>query len=295
MKLREPRLRKRVDRSLPYSNKVLGDVEKIFMVKNSCCIHFCETNNSYSVIKLLLSDAPIEEDIDSETVSRALKNMFPGEEYLKEYSYFARFNIHYQIVIIFDEVDWRKENNKLLVVDFHASKQGATCVMSTSIWNQKDYQAELVKKYGINRTNKPLIYATTEFEGYLSDISTPSCSRDDITLFPGDVDLITFDDDLSTLNIFEFKKHTKFGYGSLEYQSFLKYYRQDYKKYNGIANLTRALNKEYFYNIIYSTRDNELNLLKIEKIDVNLQLLEQKVIRFADIKDLKMQLSLIIT
>ena len=295
MKLSEPVLRKRIDKSLPQVNKVLGDISKRFMSSNNSCVHFGEIDNNYYVIKLLVTDTPISDKVEYQEIVDSLFSLYPKNDFINEFVYFAQFNMHYQILIIYDEVDWKNENNKMLVVDFtYVESRKMAFINSIKVWEQKDYQNDLVKKFGINRTNKPLIYSTTEFEGYLSDVSVAYCKRNDITLFPGDVDLITFNNDFSTLNIFEFKKHTKFGYGSLEYQSFLKYFHKDYKKYKGIANLAYNLNKKYFYNIIYSTRENEENLLKIEKIGTDLRLLDSYFIKFDSLLDLEKQLASII-
>lgn len=295
MKLFEPILRKRADKSFPQTNKVLGDISKRFISYNNSCVHFGEVDNNYYIIKLLVSDTPISESVDYKQVVDSLFELYPKNDFINEFVYFSQFNMHYQILIIFDEVDWKKENNKMLVIDFtYVENRKMAFIDSIKVWEQKDYQIDLVRRFGINRTNKPLIYSTTEFEGYLSDVSTPYCKRNDITLFPGDVDLITFSNDFTTLNIFEFKKHTKFGYGSLEYQSFLKYFNKDYKKYKGLANLALNLNKSYFYNIIYSTRENEDNLLKIEKIGIDLKLIESHFIEFENLIDLEKKLSFII-
>jgi len=153
--------------------------------------------------------------------------------------------------------------------------------------SQRDYQRFLVDVHGIHRTNKPLIYATSEFEGYLSDVSTPRCTRIDITLFPGDADLIEFDDEDNIIGLYEFKKHTMSGYGDIEFQSFRKYYYRDQKKYESLVSLCRRFNLDCFYNIIYSTRLNELNKIKVETINSNFDLVNDQTYEFSTIDELR--------
>lgn len=295
MKLSEPILRKRTDKSVPQQNYVLGDISKRFSSHNTSCVHFGEIDNNYHIIKLLVTDIPITFSIDYNEVVNALFELYPKNDFINEFIYFSEFNMNYQILILFDEVNWKNENNTMLVVDFeYVKNRKMAFISSIKVWKQKDYQKSLVERFGINRTNKPLIYSTTEFEGFLSDVSIPSCVRNDITLFPGDVDLITFNEEFTTLNIFEFKKHTKFGEGSLQNQSFMKYITKDIKKYQGIANLTSRLNKTYFYNVIYSTKIGEEKMLKIEKINTSLTLLDSYFIQFDSLESLNKQLTSII-
>ena len=288
MLLSEPSLRKRIDKSQPQENPVLKNPINIFKEEWNSCIHFGAYGGAFSVIRLLTSNEPIVDKIDYEGVVKSLQSVYPNNEYLNEFIYYAKHDIEFEILIIYDDVNWKLENNRVISIDFKLIKEASVAfIKSIKVMNQKDYQRKLVSKFGINRTNKPLIYSTTEFESYLSDLSISKCERDDITLFPGDVDLITFNKNYETLNIYEFKKHTKFGYGDIEHQSFRKYFWQDKKKYYGLAALANKLGKKYFFNIIYSIRYGELNKVKVEKIDINLKLIDDYLINFKTVEDLK--------
>ena len=59
------------------------------------------------------------------------------------------------------------------------------------------------------------------------------------------------------------------------------------KKYTAIATLAQKFNKDYFYNIIYSTRQNELNKIKIEKISNKLVLISSKMKTFTNKEEFK--------
>ena len=210
MHLSEPYLKKRVDGSRPQENKIIKDPISIFNSFGKSCIHYGANDGKYTVIKLLLSDEKIKTTIDYEEIVKSLTSVYPYKEYLDEFIFYAIHDINFEILIINDDVDWKTEINNVLSIEFELLKDNKTAfIKSIKVIGQKDYQKRLVDKFGINRTLKPLIYATSEFEGYLSDVSVVGCNRSDITLFPGDVDLITFDNNYCTLNIYEFKKHTR--------------------------------------------------------------------------------------
>lgn len=48
--------------------------------------------------------------------------------------------------------------------------------------------------------------------------------------------------------------------------------------------MAKKLSKEYFYNFIYSTKNNELNKIKIEKISTELQLIGRTIKSFENHK-----------
>lgn len=281
MILTEPYLRKRSDGSRPFQNNLLKNPIDVFKDYGNSCIHYGEKNGKYTVIKLLLCNVPIKDAVDYEEVVDSLTNVYPYKEYLDEFIYYSLHDMNFEILIINDNVDWKTEKNNVLSIKFELLKYRKTAfIKSIKVLSQKAYQLELVEKFGINRTLKPLIYSTSNFEGYLSDVSVVGTKRTDITLFPGDVDLITFDENYQTINIFEFKKHTKYGYGIIEDQSFRKYLFKDRKKYYGLARLTKKLNKDYFFNVIYSTRYGEERKVKIEKINTQLYLLQSKMVNY---------------
>lgn len=268
MILSEPKLLKRSDKSEPKKNRILGEIEQYFTSPNKTCVHFGRSGDKFSVIKLLISDSAINDAVEPQTVANALLSLYPNREFVKDFTFFAKHNVEYEIIIIDDTCNWRTENNKLLRMTFKKSFDDYEVTIKTiEIIAQKDFQQYLVSKFRVNKTAKPLNYATSELEGYLSDVSSVyGVDRNDVTLFPGDVDLLCYSDDYALSNVFEFKKHTSSGYGELKDQSFMKYIARDAKKYRGIAEFCKSLGKNYFYNVIYSTRIGEEKIIKLEKV-----------------------------
>ncbi len=287
MILSEPKLKKRSDKSLPYENKLFENPLNFFNNYRKSSVHFGFHNNLSTAIKLLVSDEPISNLKNYFSLIQSLNELYPNQSYLQEFNFYKRHGINFEFLIIYDQVEWKSENNYVLSIDFGSSASSFyDLVKSIKLIHQKDYQKRLVYLFGINRTNKPLIYSTTEFEGYLSDISIKTCNRNDITLFPGDVDLLTFDQNYNVIGLYEFKKHTKFGDGQIENQSFKKYIHQDRKKYQGLALLAQQLNKNFFYNLIYSTKIGEESKLKVEKIDRDLNLIQEMIYTYNKVDDI---------
>lgn len=285
MQLREPKLHKRIDNSVPAKNSVIGEPEDHFLSNYKICFHFGypDDGDVLNAWKVLITDSDLTKCSNNEIIDAVMSYETPNKLF-NDASFLTKHGLKYSIIIYNDSSIWKLENNLIAVVDCNPSNGSA--ILSVSIIKQSDFQKRMVDLFGINRTNKPLIYATTEFEGFLSDISIPGCSREDITLFPGDCDLAVYNVQLNTICVVEFKKHTMSGYGSIEYQSFLKYFYRDRKKYEQIAKITKKLGNEYFYNIIYSTKPDELRKVKIEKVSTNLRLLSSAVYTFNSLDEL---------
>lgn len=285
MILREPYLHKRIDNSVPSKNKIIGEPEDHFLFPHKICFHFgCQDGEEIKhAWKVLITDSDLRTCTNEDIVDAIYSHESPNKIY-NDALFFEKHGLIYSIIIYNDSSNWPTENNLIYMIDCIPSNGKPN--LKVNMVNQKEFQAKLVNYFGINRTNKPLIYATTEFEGYLSDISVPGCQRDNVTLFPGDCDLVVYNPNHETLCVVEFKKHTMSGYGSIEYQSFLKYFYKDRKKYEQIASITKRLGNSYFYNIIYSTKPDELKKVKIEKVSTSLRLLSSAVYSFNDVKEL---------
>jgi len=295
MTLSEPFLKKRIDKSKPIQNNLFENPVNFFKNYNKTSVHFGYYNNFFTAIKLLVCDELITNTINYSSFIKSLNELYPNQDYLKEFYFYKRHNINFEILIIYDQVNWNLENNYLLSVEFDSEMLSSSDqTKAIRIIPQKDYQKRLVNLFGINRTHKPLIYSTSEFEGYLSDISISTCNRNDITLFPGDVDLITFDNNFNVSGLYEFKKHTKYGDGEIEDQSFMKYFQHDRKKYQGLALLAKQLKKEFFYNFIYSTKLGEEKKVKIEKIGNHLNLIQDIIYTYKKVEDIIKDIHLII-
>lgn len=293
MFLSEPYLKVRATKAMPQMNPVLGDIDESFFIANHINFHFGMKENeeiNYAW-KVLLSDVSIEK-VDDENIKNAVLSHISYNHLFADFTYLQKHNLQYQIIIFNDNVDWKKENNFIAIISMQIKTEGffkktQKLELSVEKLSQKEFQNRLVQIFGINRTAKPLINSTTEFEGYLSDVSRVGSYRNDVTLFPGDADLVLYKPDtFGSLALIEFKKHTIKGYGRIEDQSYMKYNYKDNKKYTGLSKIAKRLNLNYFYNVIYSTKPEEYHKLKIEKIDVNLNLIESKMFSFTDKKDL---------
>ncbi len=72
----------------------------------------------------------------------------------------------------------------------------------------------------------------------------------------------------------------------------MKYIYNDRKKYQGIASAAKEFGQDHFYNIIYSTNVDD-NKIKIEKIDIDLQIICQTTFEFTSKEDLQNKFKLI--
>lgn len=284
MRFFEPVLKKRSDGSQPQTNAFLGDPYNLFESNNALNFHFFTSNGNVASIawKVLLMD---HNTIDPSIVINGIQEHEGIERLFTYLQYLNNYGIQLEYIVFKDENDWHNGTNAIHKVS--VSLIDERIVFTSDIYNISSFHALLFEIQGTSMImNKPLIYSTTELEGYLADMCQRTLSPIDRVIFPGDVDLILFQNE-ETFACVEFKKHTRSGVGILRNQSFMNYMRYDYKKYNGIAALTSRLNLTYFYNIIYSTRPDELDLVKIEKISTSLTLIDSLVMRFESREELR--------
>ena len=205
----------------------------------------------------------------------------------EEIQFFEYQGLSLQLIIFYDDVDWVNENPSIFIVNLflNDSHQIQTSITTES---KQDFENRLLEiQDGPTPMNKKLIYSTTKLEGYLSDKCFKNYSNTCKAIFPGDVDLILFENNTPQLLI-EFKKHTKWGRKKFVDQSYKTYWELDKKKYNGIALLSNKLGLDKFYNVIYSTVENEKKKLKIEQISSkNLNLIKELHYELANIKELE--------
>lgn len=288
MRVYEPFLKKRIDGSKPSSNPKIGAIESHFRCFNQLSFHF-GTNQAGIVQtyawKVLVTDKPLDNSVDeSDQIIQAIKEFYTDKRNINDTSFLKKHGFEFSFIVFYDQNNWKLENSIIYKIVPVVNFGGLT--FTSKRFTQKEFQKLIVDLNGQNLTNKPLIYATTEFEGFLSDVCVPGTTRNDVSLFPGDVDLALYNDEYKTITVVEFKKHTPSGQGSIEYQSFTKYYYRDKKKYTTLAKITAALGKEYFYNVIYSTRPNELLKLKVEKITTNMRLVSSMNMSFSTIEEM---------
>jgi len=286
MKLIEPYLKHRETGRKPFYNDFYNDIEKAFSIGySSTSVHFFTTDKILKNIvwKKYVSSEPFNEDdlIDYFNKNNFILNM------KEEIQFFEYQGLSLQLIIFYDDVDWVNENPNIFIVNFFLNQ---SYQIQTSITTERkhDFENRLLEiQDGPTPMNKKLIYSTTKLEGYLSDKCFKNYSNTCKAIFPGDVDLILFENNTPQLLI-EFKKHTKWGRKRFVDQSYKTYWELDKKKYNGIALLSNKLGLDKFYNVIYSTVENEKKKLKIEQISSkNLNLIKELHYELANIKELE--------
>ena len=120
--------------------------------------------------------------------------------------------------------------------------------------------------------NKPLYYYETDLEKYLQ-----TTCPDTGALFPGDCDLLLYDDTHVCQFILEFKKTTSRDSTPMKDQSFLNYIHKDRNKYTRLNILRNCLSQTDgrtipFVTVFYSVRAGQEDQVKLERIGPSLGL-----------------------
>ncbi|HFK1457212.1 hypothetical protein WAG12_19730 [Bacillus cereus] len=204
-----------------------------------------------------------------------------GKEFLVNYGKFANsldFKARYQVFI--DSRDWAKYPAKFVTVDIDANgnienviKQDLSSIKS-EIQRLSGGKVKVSKTYGLK-------VASTNLECYLSN------TDEDEAAWPGDVDLLLFDNNERPIAIIEFKKNTiepgRPYHRSIHNESLNNYYSatgraDDNRKYNRIAILRNYLDKDIpiinLYYPIWEAKDPKENVIKLEKVTGNVGNLE---------------------
>lgn len=210
MILYEPYLKKRVDKSKPQQNTFLGDPFDLFIeCKNRLSFHFFTVENEVRPYawKTLISDV----DIDISMLKKEILSYVNIENLKSDFLYLNNFGIELQYVVFNDNKNWHLEENTIFLVSFKMDDTDDIINFSIREFDKKSFQTYLREIQGQDMImNKPLIYSTTELEGYLADMCQSKMNPVGKAIFPGDVDLVLYTKN-KTLNIIEFKKHTIFG------------------------------------------------------------------------------------
>ena len=264
MNLKKPSLYKRSNKQKPFTNKFLGDIEELFSKnRESTSLHFFSNKNGVKnqLWKKFVSDSPFN-------IKELKEKLEEGDlisDLTSEIILLNKNGLELKLIVFYDEVDWKNENPNIYEIEFQINQDNQISKV-ISEYSKIDFEKKLrVIQEEDMIMNKRLNYSTSELEGYLSDMCYKNNNPVGRAIFPGDVDLIIYDK-LEVQLFLEFKKHTTYGSGNIENQSFTKYWFLDKKKYTGLASLAERFHLDFFYNIIYSTRENELKKLKIEKI-----------------------------
>ena len=134
-------------------------------------------------------------------------------------------------------------------------------------------QAQLIENSnGPVFIKKPLNYYETDLEKYLQ----MTC-RETGALFPGDCDMLLYDEAYVCRAVVEFKKATAKDATPIQEQSFLNYIHKDINKYTRLNILRNSLSQRDgrvipFVTVFYSVREGQEDQVKLEVIEPSLTL-----------------------
>lgn len=143
-------------------------------------------------------------------------------------------NLKIQFIIFHDHNDWVSTQSSLLIATFNGFRKGVFD-FSAELISILDFQSVIQRHSGgpIRIGSKGLTFGTSNLECYLSRTNS---------LYPGDVDLIIFDEKHKPIALLEYKKHNL--KSPISNQQLANYYpRPDGKKYNRLAILRDYLAK----------------------------------------------------
>lgn len=282
---KQPVLQNRENGSLPKTNTLIGDIENVFEIFDCDSFHFFskrdENKNVYALPivwkVLLLKNNDYTLNIEKELL------YYVGEEQLiKDLKIYNSYNLKLEYIIFYDDVNWKETNQNIYAVSVSYKQNELS--FDTKLYTKQEFEKYL---FEINEESmvmkKPLIYSQTKLERYLSEECQFEKRPVNRAFFPGDIDCLIKKED-KFLYLIEFKKHSIDG--SIEEESYKKYWGRDIKKYSAINAMSKKLGLNCFYNFIYSTKQ-DLNKIKIEIIDNNLKLIDSIVFAFKDKKDLE--------
>lgn len=281
--LRYPYLKNRSNGSLPKKNKYINKIEDLFIESENLSFHFF-TDAKSNIKDVVWSIILIDKEDSSNIGENVLK--FVGKDKIKKQTQLLdRYGLSLQYIVFDDTHRWDLGEGEIFIISF----KRRLCKLKNIVakYNLAEFEKLLLEiQGGSMKMNKPLLYSTSTLEGYLADMCQAKLNPINRTIFPGDADLVIYDNNVAKYLI-EFKKHTI--YGEIKHQSFLKYINYDRKKYLALASLTRKLGLPFFINLIYSTNYDD-NKIKIELIDTNMRLVEDKIIVFKGLEDARKQI-----
>lgn len=194
----------------------------------------------------------------------------PRAEVKKKAALFGNYNLDLSYMIIKKTPVQRIASDDDVIVELNCGETG----FQKSIINYGQLKNLLVSYTGRSiRMGKPLNYYETELEKVLS-MDTAGYSAP----FPGDCDLLLYDDDMKCKAVIEFKKRTSYGANiSIANQSISNYMSHDSLKYRRLNILRNYLEYHDSSNIpllvvYYSVaNDSDDDKIKIEAVSHELQ------------------------
>lgn len=306
-KIVKPELKSNITHKISAQNKIFGKIEDCFNKEllqnyelNSISFDFFvnweaskRTGNLDTSLwfkRTLVINNHMKKYIDLQKKDIFIKRLIENESLdsmKKNYKFLEKYNLSAKYMIIKDTCEFLEANNTPIVVSSPLVQDYMKSTLETLTLNQLNNI--LIKNSGGRfKINKPLNYSETQLEYFLAANSEKTGS-----LWPGDCDMILFDDEFNCKCILEFKKCTKWGNVKVEKQDFTTYYNKDKTKYTRLGIL-----RDYFSNIskkvipyvvvFYPTNDE--SIIKIESIGgdhMHLRHLNSKTIDIPKSKDKK--------
>lgn len=211
-------------------------------------------------IKVILSPEFNYADV-ADNLTEVMTSHF-GESYLTLLDSFKNQNsFTVQFIVFRDDADWTNESSELLIATF-TGRSDKEFIFDSEMVPINAFK-EIIQKHSggpIEIGSKKLIYGTSKLECYLSKTDS---------LYPGDVDLIVFNERFEPIALLEYKKHNL--QNSISEQNLSNYYpNPDARKYNRLAILRDHLGKIHpnlpIFNVYYPTNpdfsEGRLELLK---------------------------------
>ena len=200
--------------------------------------------------------------------NRKLLSLEPTNAFQAELSFFSKHAIIANFIVVKDmhgrTVLTENENAAL------EATNGVNGIDHKTVYTYSRFKRLLIERSnGILKIKKKLKYYETDLENCIA-----LTNRITGALFPGDCDMLIFDDECRCRFILEFKKCTPFGETiPIVDQSFLNYYKNDKNKYIRLNILRKYLeNTEQrsipLLNVFYPTTKEQQ--VKIEAIERNL-------------------------
>ena len=167
--------------------------------------------------------------------------------------------INFELIIFNDSLDWGDNNSDILKVKVNSVGSKILLVPNKITLFALKNQIQQYSGGAVKVGWKGLIYGTSRLECSLSHTDS---------LYPGDADLVLFNDQKETIAILEYKKHNL--HTPIENQQLSNYYpRPDKRKYDRLSFLSHFLGRDHPLPIIviyYPTKPNTIKG-KIELLD----------------------------
>ncbi len=179
--------------------------------------------------------------------------------------------------------EWSNAENKVMLFNVEKYENGSTdSVSQLSVKELINLIHTYRVKYDKAKMDKGgLIYSTTTLEYFLSRHHTDIGYEGD-ALYPGDADIVLFDDNYTPLAVIEIKKHnegSKKYAETIEQESIDKYKQMDRLKYESLDILQKELDCKFYMLFFPTTNEKKIKMEKVK----NLKVEEEKIFSLPNI------------